>query len=235
MVETLRTNSRRIVTWVLLLSLSAGIALAETGKYVWTRIESDQGIELFTSPAERHNYDVVRATAIIPAQASRVISALQAFERYTTWYHNAAEVRVLRLPTTIAAVGFADDGSITHVPNTGPWVLYIRQHAPPLEDRWAILRCELRAGPSGSVLIEFQSLRRAQPRHDGAVEMALHGYWMVRPRGRSRTEVTFMVDADPNTALPALFVDPELRNVVTQTLLNLQKHVTTKTAPGGRE
>jgi hypothetical protein len=220
------TGAAALATLALLVVSTQRGALAEGAAYTWTHVETHNGVQLFTSRAERHSYDVVRGTAVIPVEASRVIAALQAFERYPAWYHNAAEVRVLRLPTTVAAIGFGADGSPTHVPETGPWVLYIRQHAPHLEDRWTLLRCGLRAGPSGSIMVEFHSLRRTQASHEEAVQMDLRGYWLVRPRGRTHTEVTFMVDADPNTIVPALLVDPELHNVVTQTLLNLRKYVT---------
>jgi hypothetical protein len=224
-MDFVRTRSRSFLLTTLLVASIELSALAKGWEYSWTLVETHSGVQLFTSRAQRHSYDAVRGTAVVPVEASRVISALQAFERYTAWYHNAAEVRVLRLPSSIAAIGFGADGSITHVPETGPWVLYIRQHAPHLEDRWALLRCGLRAGPSGSIIVDFHSLRRAQPENEDAVQMELRGYWLVRPRGSKRTEVTFMVDADPNTIAPALFVDPELRKVVTQTLLNLREYV----------
>ena len=63
--------------------------------------------------------------------------------------------------------------------------------------------------------------------------MEVRGYWLVRPKGKTHTEVTFMVDADPNTIVPAFFVDPELHNVVTQTLLNLRKFMTTDVQRSG--
>ena len=218
-----------VTTCLWLLSLlvvsTQPIARAEGSTYSWTLLDTHNGVQLFTSHAAQHSYDAVRGTSVIPVPAPRVIAALQAFEHYTAWYHNAAEVRVLLRPKTDAAISFGADGSLAHVPQMGPWVLYIRQRAPHLEDRWALLRCELRAGPSGSVMIEFRSLRREQSEHEGAVQMALRGYWLVRPRGTTHTEVTFMVDVDPNTIVPALFVDPELHAVVLQTLLNLRKHV----------
>lgn len=85
------------------------------------------------------------------------------------------------------------------------------------------MQCVFRAEPRGSLLIEFHSLARSYAGPDDAVRMDLRGYWELRPVGPTRTEVTFMIDVDPNTLAPALLVDPELRDVVVITLQNLRK------------
>jgi hypothetical protein len=118
-MDFVRTRSRSLLLTTLVVASIDLSALPKGWEYSWWLVETHNGVQPFTSPAERHSYDAVRGTAIVPVQASRVVSALQAFERYTAWYHNAAEVRVLRLPSTIAAIGFGADGSITHVRETG--------------------------------------------------------------------------------------------------------------------
>jgi|GEM_PF-4404241 len=204
-------------------TLSAATAVADGSRYAWTAAETRDHIQVFTSEVASHSYDAVRAKAVITAPAARVIAMLQQFERYSSWYHRVSEVRIVRQPKAMPEIGIGSDGSLLHVPDTGPWILFLRQHTPPLDDRWALLRCGLRAGPRGTLLIEFNSLQRAFAEPKDAVRMDLRGYWELRSIGPSHTEVTFMLDVDPNTVVPALFVDAELRDVVVITLQNLRK------------
>lgn len=219
--------------WTLFAALPAALVSAEEHRYSWAPADAQDGIQVFTSIVTRHNYDAVKASSIMPVPAAQVFEVLRAFERYTSWYHRLADVKVLSEPRALAAVGFAPDGSLDHVVTSEPWILFLRQRTPPLEDRWTLLHCKLRAGARGSLLIDFHSLKGAHRGPEDAVYMDMRGYWRLQPLGAARTEVTFMVDVDPNTAAPAMFVDPELRGVVTETLTSLRKVVLRSAAAKG--
>jgi ribosome-associated toxin RatA of RatAB toxin-antitoxin module len=53
--------------------------------------------------------------------------------------------------------------------------------------------------------------------------MDLRGYWQLRPLDATRTEVTFMLDVDPKTSVPAFLVDPQLQDVAVETLRGLER------------
>ena len=205
----------------LLVLLQTQPAHAQPPVYSWRARDADPNIRLSTSASPRHRFDAVKATAIVSASASHLLAVLQAFEHYPLWYYRASEVRVLQRPQTLPEVAVEPDGKLTRVPSAGPWLLHFRQRIPAIADRWTLLRCGLRAGAHGSVLMEFHSVKPAYD-VEGAVRMELRGYWQLRPLTARQTEVTFMLDVDPNTLAPAFLVDPELRDVVVQTLRQMQ-------------
>lgn len=198
--------------------------IADDFSYSWQDGDSEAGVRLYTSEVQRHGYDVVKGTAAVPFPARHLLDILQAFERYTQWYYRAADVRVLSAPEKVPEVSVAADGAFTDIPSGGPWLLYFRQRTPPLADRWTILRCGFRRGPGGSLRVDFHTQRaRGFRAPKDAVHMQLHGYWQLKPLGTARTLVTFMIDADPDTSVPAFLVDPELRAIVVETLGGLQR------------
>jgi len=221
---------RPLAAATLVLGLNVARATSVTANdasYSWRTDGTEEGVRVAISEVERHNYDVIKGTVTLPFAVRPLLDVLQAFERYTRWYYNAAEVRVLSAPRTVPEIAVDADGALSHVPASGPWILLFRQHTPPLSDRWTILRCHFDKGPGGSVRATFHS----QPPHIGAghkpagdaVYMQLHGYWELRPLGPARTLVTFVIDADPDTSVPTFLVDPELRAIVVKTLAGLKR------------
>jgi hypothetical protein len=178
----------------------------------------------------RHSFEAVKGTSVLNVPSRQLLSILQAFEGYTQWYYRAAEVHVLSAPKNVPEVSIAPDGSLTHVPSGGPWLLSFRQRTPPLDDRWTVLHCAFRAGPQGSLLVEFRSVKHEKTAPEGTVPMDLRGYWQLKPLSATRTEVTFMLDVDPQTSVPAFLVDPQLRDVVVETLRGLLRRASALTA-----
>lgn len=215
---------RSVAALVALTTLHVQPSYAQTSAYAWRPRDTDaqDKIRLSTSASPGHRFDAVRASVVLAAPASQLLSVLQAFEHYTLWYYHAAKVRVLRRPERLPAVTVGTDGQLGNVPDVGPWLLHFQQSVPAIADRWALLRCAIRAGKAGSILVEFRSVEPAYDVPD-AVRMKMHGYWQLKPLTATHTEVTFMIDVDPNTLAPAFLVDPELRDVVVQTLRGLQK------------
>lgn len=196
---------------------------AQSHGYSWSFAGTDGGVRVAQSSVTRHKFDAIKASVIARSPVARLFTILQDFEQYTAWYYRVADVRVLRRPETALRLTVNRDGRISHAPGA-PWVLYFRQRTPPLEDRWTVLQCELRAGPGGSLRIAFRSAPGYPYRApQDATRMSLRGYWQLRPLGDARTEVTFMVDVDPNTSAPAFLVDPQIRDAVVETLRALQR------------
>ena len=201
-----RSHAPRLVAIAVAVWCSA--AQAEEATYSWKTGAAQSEVRVSISAVRRHAYDAVKVTTNVPASTARVLAILKAFETYTQWYHRAAEVRVLQRPA-------APTGEVA-------WTLFFRQHAPPLDDRWTILRARLRTEPKGSHFIEFHTIQHPFTPPEHTVHMDLRGYWKLRPLGPGRSEVTLMIDVDPNTAVPAFLVDPQLHEAATHTLAALR-------------
>jgi ribosome-associated toxin RatA of RatAB toxin-antitoxin module len=193
-------------------------------RYHWEHDETQAGVSVYTSAVPDHAYDAIKATTTFALPVQALFGVLRDFERYPRWYHRCAQVRVLREPAATASLPVREDGQLGEFARTGPWLLFFQQHTPPLDDRWAVLRCEYRPGPDHSLWVEFHALEQyAFDAPESAVRMSLRGYWQLQPLAPARTRVTFMLDVDPRTSAPAFLVDPVLRETVVQTLRDLQR------------
>jgi ribosome-associated toxin RatA of RatAB toxin-antitoxin module len=190
--------------------------------YVWERGDSQHGFSIYTSDAPDHNYDALRLIATLDAPLQRVFAKLQDFEGYPSWYYNCRRVQVLQRPHDGGNLVFRDDGSPSAVPG-GRYAVLLVQRAPPLEDRWAIVRATTTLAGK-SVVIEFQSLDAAAPQAPAeGVRMRLRGTWKLTPVTRSRTRVALVIDVDPNVSLPAFVIDPQLEAVAVEIMQGLQR------------
>jgi ribosome-associated toxin RatA of RatAB toxin-antitoxin module len=193
-----------------------------TERYTWEREDSQYGFSIYTSEAPDHGYDALRLIATLDVPLSRVFAKLQDFEGYPSWYYNCRRVQVLQRPADMARVVFKDDGSPSALPE-GRYALLLVQRAPPLEDRWAIVRATTTIA-GRSVVIEFQSLDAAAPQAPAqGVPMRLRGTWKLTPLTRNRTRVALVIDVDPNVSLPAFVIDPQLEIVAVKIMQGLQR------------
>jgi hypothetical protein len=199
-------------------------AFAQAGPtYTWERADAQFGFAVYTSGAPNHSYDVIKVVAMLDVPLRILLGALEDFERYPNWYYDCSRVRVLTRPAMAAQVALRADGTIESVSSAAPYALLFVQRVPPLDNRWAIVRASMRQRGTGLV-IDFQSLDTdARRGPSGAVRMRLHGAWTLAPLTRNRTQVTFLLDVDPNVSMPAFLVDPRLREIAVETVHGLQR------------
>jgi Polyketide cyclase / dehydrase and lipid transport len=212
-----------VVLLACLCASAGGGALAQSDAALpWAYYTTRDGIALYTSDVPDHPYPAVKGSLVLPTGAEPIYLALYDFGHYPRWYHHCAEVRILSAPATQPSIPLLTDGRFGPIPAGGPWELFFRQRTPPLDDRWAVLRCTYRQGPRHSLLVEFASVEphpfKPPP---GLTRMHLHGYWLVEPIDREHTRVTFELAVDPHTGAPGWLVNPVLRDTVRETLLNL--------------
>jgi Polyketide cyclase / dehydrase and lipid transport len=188
----------------------------------WAYYTTRDGIALYTSDVPDHPYPAVKGSLVLPSGAEPIYMALYDFDHYPRWYHHCAEVRTLSAPSTQPSITLLEDGRFGSISAGGTWELFFRQRTPPLDDRWAVLRCTYRQGPRHSLLVEFASVEPHpfKPPPD-VTRMHLHGYWLLEPVDREHTRVTFELAVDPHTGAPGWLVNPVLRDTVRETLLNL--------------
>jgi hypothetical protein len=193
-----------------------------TELYTWEREDSQHGLSVYTSDVPEHSYDALRLVTALDVPLRHVFARLEDFEHYPSWYYSCRRVQVLQRPADVERTAFKDDGSPAALPK-GHYTVLLVQHAPPLEDRWAIVRASMTIS-GRSVVIEFQSLEGAEPRvpPDG-VRMRVRGTWKLTPLTESRTRVALVIDVDPNVSLPAFVVDPQLQTVAVEIMRGLQR------------
>lgn len=165
----------------------------------------------------------MQGVVTLPFGGEALYMTLYDFERYPSWYFDCADVRVLEAPATHPPIPALADGRFGSIAPGGPWTLFFRQRTPPLDDRWAILRCTYRAGTGGTLLVEFKSVEpHPYPAPKGLVRMQLNGSWILRLMDARHTEVTFQLTVDPRTSAPAFIVNRRLRETVFETLRGLR-------------
>lgn len=219
----------RKATWLAsFVALLATLALADArvaaNAYRWEYQDSEDGVATWTSESGKSSLGAVKVMARFALRPEFLVDALRDVPSYPRWYRDCLQVRVLRAPAKVEPVVLDRSGRFVLRAIDERYVLYFLQHAPMLDDRWAIIENTSRIERDGSLQIAFRSLDGYAYRGpEGAVRMRVSGQWGFKPIDLDRTQVSYVVDLDLKTTLPDFLVRPRVRDAARQTLLALGK------------
>lgn len=228
--QAIATRARRLLAtdaklalFALLLAPSALVgSQAAANSYRWLYEDSADGVATWTSESSKSSLGAVKVMTRFALRPEALVEAMRDVASYPRWYSECLETRVLRSPAKVGPVVLDRNGRFVPRAVDEAYVLFFRQQAAMLDDRWAIIENTSRIGRDGSLQIAFRSLAGYRFRGPkDAVRMDVSGEWVFKPVDRDHTQVSYVVDLDLKTTLPDFLVRPRIRDAARRTLLAL--------------
>ena len=178
----------------------------------WTSVSTEKGIEVELLEKGNGELPAFRGTGIIEAPLLEVAVVILDAARLPEWAHKCAESRLIQ-----------DDG------DQKGRVIYNRTSAPwPVADRDVVVRSRMELDrEKKQVSFVFHGVTHPKaPSVDGVVRMVkMKGHYRLRVVSESRTEVQYMIDADPGGSLPKWIVKLASESLPLETVKGLRKQV----------
>lgn len=198
----------RDITWVLLFSVSPGVALAGD----WEHIFEEDGIKVWKKEVEGSDFVAFRGRGPIEASMLDVSAVIRDVDRDPEWMADCVDGRTIQFLSATNAIVYNRTGSPAFF----------------IDDRDIVLKTTTKLVPKEQrIEIHFeQTTHPNMPAKDGVVRMpTLKGHWKLRRLGPKKTEVEYQVMADPGGALPAWLVNLVSKKLPYRTLLGLREQV----------
>lgn len=202
----------------------SGSALAHAEPGPWKEISNSQGITVETRTVTDSKMDEFRGTAVIQAPLARILAIFNDGEHKKEWMQGAAGERRL--------AGTDED-----------MYLYQGVTAPLVSNRDVVVRVQIKTKPKEhTVEIRFESVTSIPkgtipPVPAGVVRMPfLRGHWLLAPtHGGQWTRAVYQVHSDPGGNLGSTVSNMASKTILSETLLGLQKQVTSRAYPAFEE
>ena len=201
------TRKRWILSVIAFGVLFPGMAFANE----WSTILTEKGVRVETLEKENGELPAFRGTGVVNAPLVEVAVVILDTPRLPEWAHKCKESRVLQ-----------DDGEKGKT-------IYNRTDAPwPVQDRDVVIRSKMvmkREKREVSFVFHGVTHPKAPPK-DGLVRMVtMKGHYRLRALSNTRTEVQYMIDADPGGSLPDWLIKLASEKMPLETLVKLRKQV----------
>jgi len=180
-------------------------------KEKWEEIAKGQGIRVYKKEVPGRSLPVFRGVGVVKENIFDVLAVLYDVPRRVHWVHKCSSSDVLK--------EYNELDRLVYSRTAAPW---------PISDRDVIVRTKTHVDrDTMTVRVTFKTDRDPSvPVVDGVVRMdRLRGYYEIKANGRSETQVTYQVDADPGGLLPAWLVKIASKDLPLKTIANLRKQV----------
>jgi len=195
-----------IIVSVLILS---AVALWAQGE--WNPVRNADGIRVFTRPSENSSLDEFMGKTIVDARLEVVVELIRDVDAQPQWMADCIEARVVKK--------YTEEDILVYNVTRAPW---------PVSNRDVVVRS--RGGidvKSGKVSIIFNAVKDSPvPSRSGIVRMTdLLGQWHLKKTGDNKTEVTYIIRANPAGNIPASIANMTSKNIPFRTLSNMKQMV----------
>ncbi len=177
----------------------------------WQEVKNSNGIRVYTRPAEGSPLDEFKGITIVDAPLEVIVEVIRDVDAQPEWMADCIEARVVKK--------FNDNDYLVYSMNRAPW---------PVSNRDVVVRSKGTADlDKGTVSIIFSALKDSSvPIRAGVVRMTdLLGQWHLKKIAHSKTEVVFIIRANPAGNIPASIANMTSREIPYRTLQNLKMMV----------
>lgn len=216
--HTLRSSGaplrRDLIMSLLFTLLTTSLMSAEASARGWKRILSKRGVVVSQRAEPKRELPSFKGVGIVEADMYLILAVLRDGKRRREWMSKSGLTRVLSRKSAFEAISYQQ--------TLAPW---------PVSDREVVMHTQvyLRREPL-EMIATFDDVKWSKPirgvdRDDYVLMPYLRGYWRLTPKGKGRTEVTYMVNTDPGGLLPNWVIRRVTRDIPYWTLIGLRKQV----------
>ncbi len=175
----------------------------------WQEVKNSHGIKVLTRPTEGSPLDEFKGITIVEAPLEVIVEVIRDVDAQPEWMADCIEARVIKK--------FNDNDYLVYSMNRAPW---------PVSNRDVVVRSKGTVDKAnGKVTIIFKALKDSSvPIRSGVVRMTdLLGQWHLKKLSLSKTEVVFIIRANPAGHIPASIANITSKEIPFKTLQNLKK------------
>ncbi len=185
------------------LFLASGLAQAK--EYPWELKKDSNGIKVYTRHVEGSPVLEFKSIMTLDEPQEKVVSFYEKVDRYTEWFHQCAQARVLE-----------------EKPNGNRLIYYVSDLPWPASDRdIAYERSKKTVGDD--VIVNLTALPDAYPRQKDLVRVPyLKTEWHFKKTADNKTEVSFQQHCSSGGSLPAALINKLSVNIPFHTFQNLR-------------
>lgn len=177
----------------------------------WSLVRNSDGIRVFTKPSENSSLDQFMGKTVVDARLEVVVELIRDVDAQPQWMADCIEARVVKK--------YTEEDILVYNVTRAPW---------PVSNRDVVVRS--RGGidvKSGKVSIVFNAVKDSPvPPRSGIVRMTdLLGQWHLKKVGDNKTEVIYIMRANPAGNIPASIANMTSKNIPFRTLSNMKQMV----------
>lgn len=187
------------------------ICIALFAQNQWQEVKNSNGIRVFTRPTEGSPLDEFKGITTVESPLEVIVEVIRDVEAQPEWMADCIAAKIIKK--------FNENDMLVYSMNRAPW---------PVSNRDVVVRSKGTADlANGKVSIIFTSLKDSTvPVRPGVVRMTdLLGQWHLKKITPSKTEVVFIIRANPAGNIPASIANMTSREIPYRTLQNLKKMV----------
>ena len=197
---------KALVVTLLVLSAAALWAQGE-----WSLVRNSDGIRVFTRPSENSSLDQFMGKTFVDARLEVVVELIRDVDAQPQWMADCIEARVVKK--------YTEEDILVYNVTRAPW---------PVSNRDVVVRSKGGIDvKSGKVSIIFNAVKDSPvPPRSGIVRMTdLLGQWHLKKVGEDKTEVTYIMRANPAGNIPASIANMTSKSIPFRTLSNMKQMV----------
>lgn len=176
----------------------------------WHLVRAARGIQVYTAPAGNSGLKYVKVTAVLRGSLEKVQAVFRQIDQQKDWVYKTRKAYLLK-QISPNELWYYTETSL-------PW---------PLSNRDAVIRMKLEAQGQHQLAITQEGVPSAAPLHTGVVRVPhLEGKWLFRVQREGQLSVEYYLDVDPGGALPAWVVNLFVTKGPFETLVQLQRLIT---------
>ncbi len=176
------------LTLALLIALPAAAELPDDGG--WEHARTAEGVEVYTRAVPGSAFKEFRATGVVPAPLSQVVSWWRDPSTFTAWIDSCMEARRVDAGEGVKASYLVFDFPF------------------PASNRDVVLRVVEVEATRERAVMESRSTEGLVPEVDGLVRIAkMHGRWEFSAEGENSTRVVYRQHMDAGGSLPAFILN----------------------------
>ncbi len=166
-----------------------------------------EDIQVWIASVKDSNFKKFKGSVQIHAPIGAVVSLIQDTEQLPNWYYNTVSAKSLK------AMG--PNQSLKYAVTKTPW---------PVTDRDSVVMGTKTFAENGTVTITLEGRPNEYPRQENLIRIPkLTGYWTITPISPSRTQVEFMLAAEPGGEIPSWLANSMVIDMPFYTLRNLRQ------------
>ena len=175
------------------------------GQPSWSLKKDKNGIQVFTRKSAQSSLDEFKGVALIEATVAEIVELFKAVEKMPQWVPDCKSSELLVL---------AQYYQVHYTVTSAPW---------PLKDRDAYVQYHYYQTDDNGVKVVFQGLPDYEPEVPDYIRVpTIDGHWLLTPKSKTTTEVTYQVHAEPGGAIPHWLANTAAVDTPFDTLKNLR-------------
>lgn len=177
----------------------------------WELAKDKNGVKVYTRKLEGWGIKEYKVVMDIKTSPSKIVTALKDVPSRYEWAYNSIEIREIERP------------------NSDNVAIYNKVDAPwPVADRDNITRFKFSYPSAKMIRVDMTVIKShaKAPVYDGIVRIErLKGYWLIRDKGNSWTEIIQQCVAEPGGSLPDWLANSAVVDTPYNSMYNLKKYL----------